>query len=54
MELAVSLHKREALFELGFVLGGAELFFREAAGELAFAVVGGSFEDLVAACRRVE
>lgn len=35
------------MFEVGFVLGCAELFFREAAGALAFAVVGGSFEGVV-------
>jgi hypothetical protein len=35
------------LFEVGFVLGGAKLFFPETAGALAFAVVGGALEGVV-------
>jgi hypothetical protein len=35
-----SLHKGEDLFEVGFVMGGPELFFREAAGALTFTMVG--------------
>ena len=39
-----SLHKGEDFFEVVFVLGGAELFFCEATGAFALAVVSCSFQ----------
>ena len=40
------LHKGEDFFEIGFVVGGAELLFRETAGSFSSAAIRRSFEGV--------
>ena len=49
-----ALHSGEASCEVGFVSGGAELFYRKAAGALVDAVVGGRLRMLWAMRRMVD